>query len=882
MNPIRIFENLRDMYLRYLDSPFDLRYEDLTNERRELLDRDGRIYRYPLIEPIPNYRTSGESFGKAAQALLGRIWQPNDISDVAAFVNQGLFSPELNLYQHQRDVFEEVVVNRRDTVVTTGTGSGKTECFLLPVIASILKESATWTTPAQRSSQWDWWNHFTPQGKRRRWADRVSQRSHERRPAAIRALLLYPLNALVEDQLTRLREALDSPKARLWLHTNRQGNLVYFGRYTGRTPISGEIHSSNINRLRSELKSIHESAKAVSDKGEEELERYFQSMDGAEMWSRWDMQEAPPDIFITNYSMLNIMLMRSIETSIFEKTRAWLQQSPEHIFHLVVDELHTYRGTPGTEVAYLLRTLFDRLGLSPDSEQLRIISSSASLESGTMGLRYLEQFFGRDRRHFRVIGGIDYVALPDINAKDVLSRYCEPFSQFSRNINSSGMSGLPQAATSLHDAVGAPHLPAGASPENILDVVIKHVKASDALRLACIEKQQIVPQSPSALASTLFSRDSQAQSYLAIDGLLTALSHAQNNVGVCPISMRVHLMFRNLEGLWICTDFDCKQVPERSPSRPAGVLHYVPTLTCQCGARVLELLDCESCGEVFFGGYRRKAENPNEWYLSPDHPDLEASSDLASFDRDYDHYAVFWPTKGVLKPTHSQWIQGGIVRKWRDAHLDPVDGRVSLGRSHQPARSGYLYCVSSDRGRKNSPPTDVAQGAYPARCPRCDADLAGRKKSAHRFGRSEQGFRKSRRFFRMAYYVTSLNRRFPQSVSWSYFPIVAKMQQSSQQECVFLIIKTLCVKHLWWHSNSKVSDRKHLRIGVGVSLYRKNNSRLRRYFKRNIRNMQQSSQWQPIQRQQTRFQGMILRSRIDRPPKVFYCVHPMVLSVLLK
>src|SRR5262245_61497132 len=123
MNPTRLFENLREMYLRYLDSPFDLRYEDLMRERRDLLDHDGRIYRDALIEPVPAYRTSGESFGQAAQALLSGIWQANEIADVSAFVDQGLFPSALTLYQHQRDVFEEVVVNRRDAVVTTGTGS---------------------------------------------------------------------------------------------------------------------------------------------------------------------------------------------------------------------------------------------------------------------------------------------------------------------------------------------------------------------------------------------------------------------------------------------------------------------------------------------------------------------------------------------------------------------------------------------------------------------------------------------------------------------------------------------------------------------------------------------------------------------------------------
>ena len=105
------------------------------------------------------------------------------------------------------------------------------------------------------------------------------------------------------------------------------------------------------------------------------------------MWSRWDMQDHPPDLLITNYSMLNIMLMRSIESGVFRQTRQWIEADPRHVFHLVVDELHTYRGTPGTEVAYLLRVLLDRLGLSPDSPQLRIIASSASLEGGESGRR---------------------------------------------------------------------------------------------------------------------------------------------------------------------------------------------------------------------------------------------------------------------------------------------------------------------------------------------------------------------------------------------------------------------------------------------------------------------------------------------------------------
>ena len=327
------------------------------------------------------------------------------MDDVGDFLGPTLFPGGRRPYSHQREAFERALVERRDVVVTTGTGSGKTECFLVPVLAELLRESAQWTPPGARAPTWDWWDdrHRTMQGQNPRYAQRVPQRGHETRPAAIRALLLYPLNALVEDQLVRLRVALDSPAPRAWLDAHRHGNRVYFGRYTSRTPIPGGRQGA-AGRLRAELRDLSREAAAVCGS---EAALFFQTFDmgSAEMWSRWDMQDHAPDLLITNYSMLNIMLMRSIEAGIFDQTRTWLAADRTHVFHLVVDELHTYRGTPGTEVAYLLRVLLDRLGLTPDSDQLRIIASSASLDAGQSGLEYLEGFFGRPRARFAVVGG---------------------------------------------------------------------------------------------------------------------------------------------------------------------------------------------------------------------------------------------------------------------------------------------------------------------------------------------------------------------------------------------------------------------------------------------------------------------------------------------
>lgn len=145
------------------------------------------------------------------------------------------------------------------------------------------------------------------------------------------------------------------------------------------------------------------------------------------MYSRWDMQKFPPDILITNYSMLNIMLMRNIEADIFEKTKQWLQQDRiNHKFQLVLDELHTYRGTAGTEIAYLLRTFLDRIGLTPDSNQLQILASSASLgDNEEESKQFLKEFFGcKDKDKFEIISG-DLITPDDCNGieKDLKSLF---------------------------------------------------------------------------------------------------------------------------------------------------------------------------------------------------------------------------------------------------------------------------------------------------------------------------------------------------------------------------------------------------------------------------------------------------------------------------
>ena len=719
-NPIELFRELRDTYLRYLDSPFDIRYQTLLDERKAMLDRDGRLYREPLLEPSLPYVSSDQTFSTTATSLLNGYWQNSDIADLAAFVRQGLFSPALDLHLHQHQSLEAVVRNQTDIVVTSGTGSGKTECFLLPLAAALVKESAHWQPCPPPPPTLDWWNHPAPSGTRRRYHPRVVQRAHESasRPAGMRALIMYPLNALAEDQLVRLRDGFDSPGARAWLDANRGGHRFYFGRYTGRTPVAGDRSPAKEAELRRELTSIQADAQAVAENPD--AARFFQDPTGAEMWSRWDMQDHPPDILITNYSMLNIMLMRSVEAPIFSATRTWLASDERNIFHLVIDELHTYRGTPGTEVAYLLRVLLDRLGLNPDHPQLRIIASSASLSDDAAGLDYLEGFFGRNRSSFRVIPG-DQQPIDSVRAAGV-SQHAAALTALGTALRSGSLQ--PSDVDAFEASVNAPPAPSGTSDSTRLGAALVHSGAVDALREICMDPtgDRVVPRQAAHISQVLFTALTPTDGAAVVEALTLALGAATTKREEPLLPLRSHIMFRNVQGLWVCSDAACSVAQARATQCPVGSLHYIPSPSCGCGSRVLELLYCEPCGEVFLGGYRGETGNPNEWRLTPDYPNLEQVPDRAGADRDYDNYAVFWPASGHT-PISPSWQENGLRRQWTPARLNRASGIITAGATGD----GYLYYVPNmhrpPRAGSRRPRTP---SAFPSRCPRCDADWGGR------------------------------------------------------------------------------------------------------------------------------------------------------------
>jgi DEAD/DEAH box helicase domain-containing protein len=365
----------------------------------------------------------------------------------------------------------------------------------------------------------------------------------------VRAIVLYPTNALVEDQITRLRKAIRDIVA-------NGGRQLWFGRYTGATLGSGGIPdgASERGRVLKAAREIrdtiieYDGLKAAETKG---LEQFADPRQG-ELLTRWEMVMTPPDVLVTNYSMLNAMLMRDLEQPLFDATREWLANDDRSVLSLVVDELHLYRGTQGSEVAMIVRNLLGRLGLEPDSPQLRVLATSASLTEDDKGLDYLEQFFGVERNSFFVTAGVPRSLEADlpIRRSDFLAFWSSE--------------------------------PAETRPESLVERFNLHA----AMTAACRDEGRIRATPLTTIGERLFDEPDDGT---ALGVALEALSAMPLGPDIVP--MRAHMFSRTLRGLWACSNPDCDQVDRETPLG-IGRLFTIATSACACGGRVLELLYC--------------------------------------------------------------------------------------------------------------------------------------------------------------------------------------------------------------------------------------------------------------------------------------------------
>lgn len=697
-DPIGSFEIIKENFIRYVETAFGTRFEGIEKERYALLNLDKVLYRKPWIEPLPDYVSSNKRVQDLSLEDLGNSLSEAEANTFKELVATGLFPSFAKLHSHQTEMLKETL-RGNNCIITSGTGSGKTESFLLPLFAQLSKELTNWETPnAKPATVNTWWKSATERGltptqivnpTNFTLSNAARQRQHEKRPAGVRALILYPMNALVEDQMSRLRKALDSDDTRNWLTANANGNSIFFGRYNGSSPIAGElrkikddgtvaVNTKKVNQLKERLKQVEVDATKVAEyiqqnniTGSEakDLKSFFQRLDGSEMRCRFDMQLAPPDIMITNYSMLSIMLMRTVDSGIFEQTKSWLacddlpteQREAEkrnRVFHLVIDELHLYRGTQGTEIAYLLKLVLDRLGLHPHHEQLRILASSASLEAGdTDSVKFLEDFFGVDNsvKPFKIIEGHNTEVgtlssserkLPVNPFKEIAEAYNIAKGEISKT---NFISACENSANAIATVFGISET--GNGIEKLLRVISNPIlKLKERLYSPCAVTENGKTNYKAVcsihangddgigkyFSETIFeTTTSQDDLQNALRGLLIARAMFDEtqfvNIDIPENRklprFRFHYFFRNIEGMWASVKADDIGNAEYNDiERTAGKLYSTTRINSEAGNRVLELLYCDNCGTTLFGGSRLVTTNESgnsSFELLPISPNIE-------------------------------------------------------------------------------------------------------------------------------------------------------------------------------------------------------------------------------------------------------------------
>ena len=524
LDPLRASRRIRDEYRRYLTSTFPLRRRELREQFESQLDREFPLSKGPILEASAPYVT-----GASTGMLVGE----GVLADGFRRISEDAFPLARPLYIHQEQAIRKAVVDRRNLIVATGTGSGKTECFLLPVINHLLLEGAEGTL---------------------------------RRPG-VRALLLYPMNALANDQLKRLRVVLrDLPG-------------ITFGRYVGET------------------------RQTQADAEADFRQRYpFEPRLDNELISREVMQERPPHILLTNYAMLEYLLLRPSDSSLFDGPTA------DRWSFIALDEIHVYGGAQGSEIAMLLRRVRDRVNASARG-RLQCFGTSATLGRGEADYPQLVQFaealfdepfvwdpndpkrqdvVGADRKQL-VRGAADGCLSPEQLA----------------SLRSRARSGA--SASELAEIAGVSS--AGGAPGDVLTLAL----SSDE---RVVELQSRLERGSVDLVRTaqeLFDGPDAAERLVDLVDLGVLARHREDDAPLIPA--RYHFFLRALEGAFLCLH----------PGHPAGDPSLLLSRHERCpacarrgrDAIMVELATCRRCGAEYAIGKLTEGEPPHRLGHAP-------------------------------------------------------------------------------------------------------------------------------------------------------------------------------------------------------------------------------------------------------------------------
>lgn len=329
MNPRATTDKIRSDYENYVASMLSVKDKEITRLAHHSVRSAGFI-KGPFLETTLPFVD-----GKTLQELVAEGLISNEFARMGKCIH---FS-DWKLRIHQEKALRHIIEKDRNMVISTGTGSGKTECYLYPIFNALMREKEAST--------------LSP---------------------GVRALLIFPMNALANDQQKKLRKLLkDYPD-------------ITFGRYTGETAHKkgNETPEDAEARMHAEYNISHSA----------DTDEASRKSIPNELMCREMMAKEPPHILLTNYAMLEYMLLRPDTAPFFDN------DSAKNWHFIVIDEAHTYRGANGTEIAYLLRRLKERIRHHM-KDSFRCIATSATLGSndpeGIQGLAdFAAALFGEE------------------------------------------------------------------------------------------------------------------------------------------------------------------------------------------------------------------------------------------------------------------------------------------------------------------------------------------------------------------------------------------------------------------------------------------------------------------------------------------------------
>lgn len=577
-----VHEQLKKELIHYLQSQYLGQSEVLLNACSEQMQQPGNLWTHPYIESSPAYESVPHGIETAD--IPSKI---KDLFGHMAFMHLGVYATP---FRHQVEALEAACAGK-DLFVFTGTGSGKTECFMWPLVAKIAREAI------YESS----------------WPER-----------GIRAIIMYPMNALVADQIGRLRRMLGDPEEKLIkMLRDVAGSATrqpQFGMYTGRTPYPGATTdkkqdqdlAKSLEKLLPEnsgekyyaelLKSGKIPSKADFSNYINEIRKgnHITSPNDAEMITRFEMQKTCPDILITNYSMLEYMMIRSREDRIWDTTRAYYHHHPQEKLLFIIDEAHMYRGASGGEVALLIHRLMDKLEL--DRSRFQFILTTASMPYNS----------DEDKRAVRKFAC-------DLTSSKQWDSFVYLAGHQKKNENSAGM---PIDANFLAgiDIDRIEKSETGRLDE--LNRFIQGVSPATTRRNSMVEAslwlfnhlseylpfQELFKQcrgnavAIDELANTIFpGRESSLQ---ALDAMLTIAPLARDENGNVLFPARMHMLFRGFSGVYACMNKACSKSHEGNGIQLGDVFLSDNRLYCpHCHSHVYELYTDRRCGALFLHGF---------------------------------------------------------------------------------------------------------------------------------------------------------------------------------------------------------------------------------------------------------------------------------------